>query len=409
MIELGAIAKSIAFALGLAAVQGTLLALVAVIAVRTLRPTWQAAVWLVVLAKFALPWSPALPWSLADVFAALGAHTESGALVLPNPTRAASADAGSLAASLGWLALVLVWAAGSAIVISRAIAAQRQATRMARAGRVVRDPLLAELAAVLGVRTPTLVIGDPAHGPFVVGLVHATIVVPPQLLADRGLLRAALLHELAHVRRRDALGRLVQLAATALMWWWPVARLASRRLELAREAACDAWALDHCDVSPPAYARLLVRMARLGTSAAPMLAAPHALDARVAAVLGPRRHARVGLAGRVLLAILALVALGGARSAAARGEKSPCVYTPRLAEALRQAYPEADLDGDGVLSRDEACDLQAALRRAPTTATPEPARLASFRDEPLGCNYDQSNLIPTEPPVCPEGPEGVDR
>ncbi len=406
MIELGVAAKSIALAVGLAAVQGALLALVAVIAVRKLRPAWQAAVWLVVLAKFALPWSPALPWSLADLFAAFGAHADAPALALPHPA-ATAPHAGSVAAAVGWIALVLAWAAGATIVIARAVRAQRQARRIARAGTVVRDPLLAELAASLRVRTPELVTGDPAHGPFVVGLVRTTIVVPPALLADRTLLRAALLHELAHVRRRDALGRMVQLAAMALFYWFPVARLANKRLELAREAACDAWALESCDVSPPTYARLLLQMARLQTSAAPMLAAPHALDARVAAVLGPRRRARLGIAGRFVLALFAIAALGGARTAAARSE--PCVYTPQLAEALRQAYPEADVDGDGVLSRDEACDLQAALRRNISPATPELAPLASFRDEPLGCNYDQSNLLPTEPAVCPEVPEGVDR
>ena len=408
MIELGAIARAIAGALGLAAVQGTLLALIAFVAARKLRPAWQAAVWLVVLAKFALPWSPALPWSFADLFAALHSHAEPGAAVLPSPVPVA-AHAGSLVAAAGWIALVLAWAAGAGLVIVRAIRAQRRASALARAGTPVEGELIRELAAKVGVRAPRLVTGDAAHGPFVVGLVRATIVVPPALLVDRTLLRAALLHELAHVRRRDALGRMVQLAATAFAWWWPVARMASRRLELAREAACDAWALDSCDVSRPAYARLLLRMAQLQTSAAPMLAAPHALDARVTAVLGPRQHARLGIAGRLALALVAVAALGGARSAAARGETSHCVYTPQLAEALRQAHPEADLDGDGVLSRDEACELQATLRRAPNTSVAEPAPLASFRDEPLGCNSDQSAVIPTEPAVCPEGPEGVDR
>src|SRR5204863_2739246 len=122
------------------------------------------------------------------------------------------------------------------------------------------------------------------------------VVVPPALLAGGPeLARAALLHELAHVRRRDALGRLVQLAAVALFWFWPVVRLASRRLEHAREAACDAWALEACDVPRSAYARLLVRMAQLHEAAAPALATPRALDARVAAVLGPPVRPRLGI------------------------------------------------------------------------------------------------------------------
>jgi beta-lactamase regulating signal transducer with metallopeptidase domain len=64
----------------------------------------------------------------------------------------------------------------------------------------------------------------------------------PVLLLPRDLLdeltpdeRDALLaHELAHVRRRDHWVRLLELAATALFWWYPVAwwaRAALRRAE----------------------------------------------------------------------------------------------------------------------------------------------------------------------------------
>ncbi|HEY6178011.1 MAG TPA: hypothetical protein VIX73_26330, partial [Kofleriaceae bacterium] len=87
------------------------------------------------------------------------------------------------------------------------------------------------------------------------------------------------------------------------------------------------------------------------------------------------------------------IALGGARTAAARGDHV-CKYTPELAEALRQAHPEADLDGDGVLSRGEACAFQAELRKrveAPDRSDdPESTELqrfdASLLREPLCCN-----------------------
>jgi len=195
----------------------------------------------------------------------------------------------------------------------------------------------------------------------------------------------ALLHELAHVRRRDAFGRLVQLAASALYWWYPVVRLASRRLELAREAACDAWALEAGDVSRTGYARLLVQLS--GSTPALALAAPHALDDRVRAVLGPPVRARLRLAHRAVLLMFALIALGGARTAAARGEHVTCVYTPELASALLLAHPEADSDGDGVLTHAEACDFQAELRhREP--ASPLDQAESELLAEPLCCNPD---------------------
>ena len=400
-------AKAILTLLGAMAVHGTLLALIAIALVRggRMRPAWRAAVWLVVLAKFALPWGPALPWSLADVLAMLrGGGGDAGPIVVGAPVGHAVAAGPSPA----WVLLAFAWAAGAAVVLLCAVLANgraRRAARQATPAPVHALALLGELAARLGVRAPRLVVGE---GAYVVGLWRPTIVVPAALVTgEPALLRAALVHELAHVRRRDALGRCVQLAAAALYWWYPVVRLASRRLELAREAACDAWALEAGDISRPAYARLLVQMTHASPALA--LAAPRALDDRVRAVLGPVVAARLGRLHGLALLVWALIALGGARSAAARGEHVTCVYTPQLAENLLLAHPEADLDGDGVLTHAEACDFQAELRHRMSEAEPvsnldqaESELLA----EPLCCNRDAAEGL-SSPAACPF--EGVDR
>jgi beta-lactamase regulating signal transducer with metallopeptidase domain len=370
--------------------QGTVLALLAFAVVRAgaLRPGWQAAVWLVVLAKFVLPWGPALPWSIADLFASLGSHHDAGAIhVLP-----AAGAAPAPAASIGWIALAAAWLVGAAIVLGRALVVQHRVARAARCAPPA--PLHAQaLLAAFARRPPRLVVGAPSIGPHVVGVIRPIIVIPAALLDDPAMLRAALLHELAHVRRRDALARIVQLVACAVFFFWPVVRMVSRRLDLSREAACDAWALEASALPRPAYARLLVRMAQLRAVAA-SLAAPHGLDARVAAVLGPPARARLGLGHRVALVAWIAVALGGARTAAARGDHMTCKYTQQLAEALRQAHPEADRDGDGVLTRDEACEFQAELRRrvdAPVATEPVSQLFLdeNLLTEPLCCNCDR--------------------
>lgn len=382
-------ARALIEALAMMGAQGTAVALVALVLVRAgrLRPGWQAAVWLVVLAKFVLPWGPALPWSLADLLAGLRHHPAGGGLAV-GPAGAAAPVA---AASPVWLVLAAVWLTGASIVLGRAVIAQRRVVRAARRARPAPARAQALLASFAR-RPPRLVIGDPATGPHVVGILRPIIVVPPALVAEPALLCPALLHELAHVRRCDALARWVQVVAGAVFFFWPVVRLASRRLDLAREAACDAQALEASCVSRPAYARLLVRMAELQAAAAPSMGAAHGLDARVAAVLGPPARGRLGLGHRVALLAWVAVALGGARTAVARGEHVACRYTPALAEALLLAHPEADLDGNGVLSRDEACEFQAELRRR--VDVPEGANLVSRLDEslltePLCCNCDR--------------------
>jgi len=424
LVEAGLGAKVALATLAMMAVQGTLLALAALVLVRggRLRPAWQAAVWLVVLVKLVLPWGPALPWSLADVVAMVrGDGGAALASIAAPPAQAAAGPAeAALAPALGWLLLAAVWVAGTLVVATRALAAYRGALASARgasAAPAEARALLALLAAGVRVRAPRLVVGDAAAGPYVVGVLRPVIVVPPALLDEPALLRPALLHELAHIRRRDALGRFIQVLARAAFWFLPVVRIASKRLELAREAACDAWALEAGEISRPAYARLLVQMAQLrATPAAAALAAPRTLDARVRAVLGPPASPRVGWLHRAALVAWIAVALGGARSAAARGHGEVCIYSPEIAEALRLAHPDADLDGDGFLSREEACDYQAALRKRVSEGEPVPEGeiAAELLVEPLCCNCEPNGGAFAASPgptgaSCSRVEEGADR
>jgi beta-lactamase regulating signal transducer with metallopeptidase domain len=395
------LAKHVVTALALAGVEGSVLALIATVVCRgSVRPAWRAAIWLVVIARFALPWTPELPWSLADLVAT--ARDDAA----PMSAAASGAVTTATHASAAWLFALVAWLVPAAIVLGRGVARIRAVHRRAAASASAPPHAGAELAALagrLGARVPALAIGDAATGPHVVGVLRPIVVVPPVLLDDPALLRAALLHELAHVRRRDAIGRAVQLAATSLFWFWPVVRLVARRLDLAREAACDAWALEAGELPRPAYARLLVAMARLqlGARDGALAMAGHHLDARVAAVLAAPARARLGRGQRVAIAAFTLVALGGARTAHARVATPPCTYTAEIAAALYTAHPEADLDGDGVLSRDEACELQAELRKlaASTMSDDEAVSLA----EPLYCNRDSEvGQIPAES-TCHQG------
>jgi beta-lactamase regulating signal transducer with metallopeptidase domain len=404
VIAVAALAKAWLATLGMMAVQGGVLVIVALVLTRAsrLRPAWQAAIWLVVVLKLALPWSPAMAWSLSDLFASFSGGGAIAIVTVPAAAASPAAPALSLAA-VGWLALAALWAAGALVVVSRAGLAHRRTLRSARRAALAPAHAVALLHALAPRSRARLVIGDDVTGPHVVGLLRPTIVVPAGLVADTALLRAALLHELAHVRRGDAIGRAVQVAASALMWWFPLVRFVHRKLDLAREAACDAWALDAGDVSRPAYARLLVRMAALRTADAPSLASHHTLDARIAAVLGPPMRAKLGVGHRVVLAVWFVLALGGARTATARGNAEVCRYTPELAVALFAAYPEADLDGDGQLSRDEVCDLQAELQNASRLSAEAEARLATLLAEPLCCNCDGVEVYSGPETVSCEG------
>jgi beta-lactamase regulating signal transducer with metallopeptidase domain len=369
LVAAGAAAKGVLALLAMLAVQGTVLALVAVAVTRLTRrmPAVTAAVWLVVLGKLALPWSPALPWSLADVIAWLR-HGEAAAAITAAPIGAgAEPAAAAIYPSLGWLALAALWALGTIVVVGRAVIAHRITVAAARQAPLAPAParaLLAELAVAVRVRTPRLAIGGDDTGPHVVGVLRPIIVVPPALFTDEALLRAALLHELAHVRRKDALARIVQIWATAMFFWLPVVRLVARRLDLAREAACDAWALEASSLSRPAYARLLVKMAGLRTAAAPSLSSPRTLDARIAAVLGPPARARIGIFGKLGVLAFAVVAAAGASGSRPRWRRHG-VQGRGLRAAGRVAPPGRVWRAPGVHTRrDRCCPARSDPRRA---------------------------------------------
>ncbi len=67
-----------------------------------------------------------------------------------------------------------------------------------------------------------------------------------------------LVHELAHVKRRDHWVRLVEMIVLGLYWWHPVVWYARRELREAEEQCCDAWVVATLPGAGRAYAMALV-------------------------------------------------------------------------------------------------------------------------------------------------------
>ena len=108
-------------------------------------------------------------------------------------------------------------------------------------------------------------------GPLLIGIRRPTVLIPVFLNepANAGLLRAALAHELAHVRRNDMLAyvlselALIPLAFHPATWWL------RRRLSESRELACDEQAARETQ-SPIDYARALLEIGRRALQPAPL-------------------------------------------------------------------------------------------------------------------------------------------
>jgi bla regulator protein blaR1 len=277
--------------------------LVVVVARRASAPL-RAALLTVALLKFAVP--PGLGFSLA-----------------PRSLPSLHVLVPELDGSSAW-PLFAIWAAGSLLVLGCVIREWRRAAAILRSGGASRDPALGDVVRTLSQRlgldrSPDLVVSPLAVEPFVWGLRRSRLVLPEGW--DRRLLRSevemVLLHELAHLRRRD---HVVIAAASwlAVIWWWnPLFWWVLARLRSAQEHACDDAAVlagqsDHAD-----YCGVLVRAARL-VSAAPQrrLLQPaglgiRALERRVTRLMDPstRPRARLGMLALAATILMAAVTL----------------------------------------------------------------------------------------------------
>lgn len=98
------------------------------------------------------------------------------------------------------------------------------------------------LSSLLGLARRTVVLlSDHVQVPSVVGWLRPVVLLPTSCLT--GLTTAEvemiLLHELAHVRRRDYLVNLLQVAVETLLFYHPAVWWVSRQIRLEREVCCD--------------------------------------------------------------------------------------------------------------------------------------------------------------------------
>jgi TonB family protein len=98
--------------------------------------------------------------------------------------------------------------------------------------------------------------------PLTCGVLRPLILLPAGAADwDDLRFRAVLLHESAHVLRRDCLAKYAAQASRALLWWNPLAWLIAARLNREQELACDDVVLS-AGVSADFYANVLLDVAR---------------------------------------------------------------------------------------------------------------------------------------------------
>src|SRR5262245_10542433 len=212
---------------------------------------------LVPVAALVMPkWQVAAPTAVAALAPVIRTSVETtGAVATPPATAQADRIAQPVApaakpaprfASVSSLATV-IWAIGAVAVLLYLFAGTTAAMWIRRSSRALHgrsaDDVEA-LADAMGIQRPTVFADANVSSPMASGVLRPCIFLPPDAASwpdDR--LHVVLLHELAHIKRRDCLTQAVAQIVCGVYWFNPLTWIAARRLRTERERACDDFVL----------------------------------------------------------------------------------------------------------------------------------------------------------------------
>jgi beta-lactamase regulating signal transducer with metallopeptidase domain len=159
--------------------------------------------------------------------------------------------------------------------------------------------VLDDAAVSLGVTQPvTLRTTTKTTIPVACGLFSPTVLLPRDAMEwPMERRRVVLLHELAHVARRDCLVQTIVYVARAFYWFNPLVHVAAAKVRAEQERACDDLVLA-AGTDGPVYADHLFEIARTFRSerfpawATLAMARPSQLEGRLVSILDNRRNRR---------------------------------------------------------------------------------------------------------------------
>jgi len=234
---------------------------------RALAAKWVCALWIILLLRLVIPAGPESGWSLwnlappqlmSQMFSYFGITSNqeinpavdyviSVGITAPAPSTPSTAGNGdfSLLRALQTF-LPGIWLAGALSVMCGIIIGNLRLWNTIRRLHFVTDhalmKLFEECRQSMQIQTLVgLIVTDRVKSPILFGFIRPRVLLPADLVRELPFerLRYILLHELAHLKRRDILTGWILAFLQSLHWFNPLVWWAFGRMRFDRELACD--------------------------------------------------------------------------------------------------------------------------------------------------------------------------
>ena len=278
-------------------------------------------------------------WNLLHTSAAAQANGVISDALTPFPSLATNSTAKPAADIAGISPMLLVWLVCAILLAAYFVIGYACMVRRFRGTRLAPQPSIdALLDRFRFSRDPRICVSNSRRAPLTFGVFRPTVLLPEDLPVGDAQFQLILAHELAHIRRKDCLRKLLLTVCLCLYWWnplvWLMVWLANRDMELACDEAVLRALGPDCK---KAYALTLLDMAQRNPKSAPLCSgfAKSSTEERIRAILSFKRiPAWVGICVAILFVLTASVFTTQAASPSA---------IPEMELAVQKEIPEENV------------------------------------------------------------------
>ena len=287
-------------------------------------------------------------WNLLHTSVAAQADGVISDVLTPFPSLATNSTAEPAADITGISPMLLIWLVCAILLAAYFAVGYACMVRQFRGTRLAPQPSIdALLDRFRFSRDPHICVSNSRRAPLTFGVFRPTVLLPEDLPVGDAQFQLVLAHELAHIRWKDCLRKLLLTVCLCLYWWnplvWMMVWLANRDMELACDEAVLRALGPDCR---KAYALTLLDMAQRNPKSAPLCSgfAKSSAEERIRAILSFKRiPAWVGICVSVLFVLTASVFTTQAASPAAVPEPEPAVQEEIPEENVAVSVSESEL------------------------------------------------------------------